>query len=77
MKIKVNIDDLIAAVQEIKARATKQDNVSIEVNGRNLVLSSFDNNDNKIEAILNDGNNLMAEFRHTERLQTMKDKKRL
>lgn len=77
MNLKINIEDFIASLEEIRARASKQDSVNVAIDGRNLILSSFDNYDNKIEAILNDGDNLMAEFRHTERLQTMKDKKRL
>ncbi|MDX1472490.1 MAG: hypothetical protein R3213_13410 [Flavobacteriaceae bacterium] len=75
-KIKVSIEELEAALGELKARS-KGDFVDVDIDGRNLKLSAVDRSDNVMEAILNNDNKMSAQFRYTERLMYMKEKKRL
>lgn len=68
------MEELLTALREIQARCTRQDKVTLVIEDRNLIISGMDDRDNTVEAILNDGQNLFAKFRHTERLMSMKKK---
>lgn len=76
-RIKVSREELLAALNELGARASRSDFVTVEVLDRKLVLTDTDDYDNIIEAILFEDQNLQAQFRHSERLLYMKNKKRI
>jgi hypothetical protein len=74
-KVKVHLDELEAAIAELKARSMDKEKIEVTVDGRQVRLSCMDRNDNYMEAILYDDGNLGAEFRMTHRLKFMNDKK--
>lgn len=76
MKIKINLQEIKAAIHELEAR-TKNDTLDIIIDDNKMFLSEFDRCDNKIEVTLYDSGSKMAEFKYTERLTSMKDRKRL
>jgi len=73
--MKVKIEELSAALAEIKARG-KSDMVDIEIVDNRLCVSGQDLSENKLEAILYNEGLLGAHFRMTRRLMFMKDKER-
>ena len=74
--LKISLDELKAAIGEIEGRS--QDlHITMNITDRQLKLSATDRSDNVIEVILYDGCNLGAQFRCTERLMFMKEKKRI
>lgn len=74
-KIKVSREELQNALNEISSRSTRSDFVNIEISETNLRLSDTDDYNNIIEAILFRDKNLEAQFRYSERLMFMKNKK--
>lgn len=75
--IKVDLDELKAAISELEARSKPGSRIDVQVDDRKLLLSCSDRNDNTVQAILYNDRALGAEFKLTERLMFMKDKKRL
>lgn len=75
--IKVDLDELKAAISELEARGKPGSRIDVQVDDRKLLLSCTDRNDNTVQAILYNDRTLGAEFKLTERLMFMKDKKRL
>lgn len=76
-KLNISIEDLEQAIQEIKARSDDM-NVTIDiVDGRKLSITASDNGKNMLTALLYSDSTMEAEFRMTQRLRFMKDKKRL
>jgi hypothetical protein len=75
-KVKISLDELKAAISEIEGR-TQELTIDVEINDRQLKISASDRSENIVEAVLYDGGNLGAQFRCTERLMFMKDKKRI
>ncbi len=73
MKVKVQLEELKAAVAEIEAR-TKDLKVTVEFEDRRVKISAADRNDNMVEVVLFEDGNLGAQFRCTERLMFMKKK---
>lgn len=75
MKIKIDTEELVTALNEIRVRSAKSDSVIIEIVGeRKLIISCEDNYNNMMEAILTADGKLGAQFRYTERLMYMKKK---
>lgn len=74
--IKVDVDELKAAILEIESRSKQGSRINVQVFDRKLHLSSTDNYDNTIEAIIYDERALGAEFRLTERLMYMKGRQK-
>jgi hypothetical protein len=75
-KVRVQLDELKAALAEIEGR-TNDLKVTIEFDDRKLRISAADRGENIVEAVLYEDGNLGAQFRCTERLMFMKDKKRI
>lgn len=75
-KIRIQLEELKAAIAEIEGR-TSDIHINIDIDGRTVRISASDRNDNIVEAVLYEEGNLSAQFRCTERLMYMKDKKRL
>lgn len=75
-KVKIDLNELRAAISEIESR-TNDVQISIEVEDRRVKLTASDRMENLVEAILYEEGNLGAQFRCTERLMYMKDKKRI
>lgn len=75
-KVKIDLSELKAAIAEIEAR-TNDMHISVEVEDKKVKLTASDRTDNAVEAILYEDGSLGAQFRCTERLMYMKDKKRI
>ena len=75
-KIRIEISELKQAIAEIEAR-TNDLKVSIELDDRQVRISAADRSDNMVEAVLYEDGKLGAQFRCTERLMYMKNKKSL
>jgi len=75
-KVRVQLEELRAAISEIECH-TKDLQVTIEFDDNKIKITAADRNDNTVEAVLYEDGNLGAQFRHTERLMYMKEKKRL
>lgn len=75
-KLRIQLDELKAALAEIEGR-TNDLKVTLEFDDRQLRISASDRTDNIVEAVLYEDGNLGAQFRCTERLMFMKDKKRI
>lgn len=76
LEIKVDFEELKAAISELEARG-KSEQIGVKIIDRQLRITCEDRNDNMMEAILYDNNSLGAQFRMTHRLMYMKDKKRI
>jgi hypothetical protein len=75
--VKVDLEELKAAIGEMEARGKPGTKIGVEIKDRRLILSCDDRGDNGLEAVLYDGTTLGAQFRMTHRLMFMKDKKSL
>ena len=75
-RISVELSELKAAIAEIESRSNDV-RVTIEVQDRKVKISASDRGSNIMEAILFEDGTMGAQFRCTERLMFMKDKKRL
>lgn len=75
-KLRIQLDELKAALAEIEGR-TNDLKVTIEFSERQIRISATDRTDNIVEAVLYEDGNLGAQFRCTERLMYMKDKKKI
>lgn len=71
MTVKISIQELERALETIKGKS-QVEKIEVRVDTRNLILSAIDNDDNLMEAILNDEQKQLAKFRYTERLAYMK-----
>lgn len=77
MRVRINLEELKAAIGELEAR-TKEDKVTLEIeDGRNLIVSCVDRYENGLEVKLYQDTSLGAQFKYTERLMHMKEKKRV
>jgi hypothetical protein len=75
-RINIQLDELKAAIAEIEGR-TNDLKVILEVEDNKLKFVAIDRYDNPMEIVLFQDGNMNAQFRYTERLMHMKDKKRI
>lgn len=75
-QVRINLEELKAALAEIEARS-KDVKVTIQIDERKLKITATDRSDNLMDAIIYEDGNLGAQFRCTERLMFMKEKKRV
>jgi len=77
MALKLNLEELKAALAELEARGNPGEPINIVIEDHKVILSCNDRTQNIMEAILYDNATLGAQFRMTNRLMFMKDKKRI
>lgn len=75
-EIKVEFEEIEAAIAEMKARSQAGSKLKVRVEGTKLIIRCFDRDDNQMEAVLYNDSTIGPELKLTHRLMFLKDKQR-